>query len=93
MTNKNDPCYHTNQGYDHIWLYWILRKKGICIDIAHKILGTFLAQSVFFDTLNGRAKFAKTVYIQMNSRSIIKRGLFKRYRSPDRENCDCFKKI
>jgi hypothetical protein len=36
-----DPCSHTNSGWDHLWLYWILRKYGFIREIVHCILGNY----------------------------------------------------
>jgi hypothetical protein len=45
---STDPCTHTNQGYDHMWLYWVLRKWGLCRDLSHLVLGTYKDQIFAF---------------------------------------------
>lgn len=36
---SNDPCFHTIFGWEHMWLYWILRRWGLPREIVSIILG------------------------------------------------------
>jgi hypothetical protein len=33
-----DPCIHTTYVWQHLWIYWILRKCGLAKDVVNNIL-------------------------------------------------------
>jgi hypothetical protein len=38
--NSKNPCFHTISGWEHMWLYWVLRKWGLPREIVSIILGS-----------------------------------------------------